>query len=129
MASSTSTGIAAPAETHTRSRTRSRPASRKPPSMAAYVDGSASITVTPRSRKAPSADSASKRASRARQAPARTAALSAAVCPKDWDSANPASTTSSEVSCSRSLTTTSLFRSRLPCVSVAPRASPVTPAV
>ena len=59
----------------TRSRDRSESARRGWRSSAAYVAGAPCITVTPRSCRVRSAASASKRGSRTRQAPARTAAL------------------------------------------------------
>ncbi len=80
----TSTGIAAPPETHTRS---DRGVGRRPCSAALsiawYIVGTPSNTVTLSRSMISSALAGSKRGISVRQAPVATAALSPHVCPKE----------------------------------------------
>jgi hypothetical protein len=128
-ARSTSTGIAAPPEMHSRSVDTSYAARSGLWSNAENIVGTAANTVTWCPARICSARVGSKRGSRLRDAPDATAVLSVHVCPNEWNRGSPPNTTSSAVSCSRSVHITSVLRARLPWVSSAPFGWPVVPEV
>ena len=92
---STSTGSAAPPETHTRSADRSYSPRSGAASSATYIVGTPSKMVTRSRAITCSAFSGVNRDTRVRQAPTRTAVLSPQVCPNEWNSGRPPKITSS----------------------------------
>ena len=98
-------------------------------SIAAYIVGTPSNTVTASRSMIASALPAEKRGIRVRQAPAATLALSPHTWPNEWNSGRaPRITSPMPVSCSSSVAA-SVLASRLPCVSSAPFGVPVVPEV
>ena len=122
----TSTGIAAPPETQT----LSDDVSGSPGwlSIAVYIVGTPSNTVTRSRSMISSARPASKRGSSVSVPPTAIVAFSAQVCPKAWNSGSAPSVT---VSASRSNSSTAVatLRIRFACVSCAPFGEPVVPDV
>jgi hypothetical protein len=114
---------------HSRSADMSYPARSGLWSNAVYIVGTAANTVTWWPARICSARVGSKRGSRVRDAPDATAVLSVHVCPNEWNSGSPPKTTSSAVSCSRSVRITSVLLARLAWVSSAPFGWPVVPEV
>ena len=125
---STSTGSAAPPETQTRSVDVS--ATPGPAlSIATYMVGTPSKTVT-RSRSITfSAVAASKRGIRVMQAPASTAVFSPQVWPKAWNMGRQPMITSSGLRSSRLVAVTEALARMFAWVSWAPLGVPVVPEV
>ncbi len=125
---STSTGSAAPPETHSRSVDVSgAPAASW--SIPTYMVGTPSNTVTLSRSITRSACAALNREISVRQAPDSTAAFSPQVWPKQWNSGRHPITTSSGPSPSSVVAVTEALRRRLACVSSAPLGVPVVPEV
>ena len=124
----TSTGIAAPPDAQTcRLDVSASPASGWW-SIAEYIVGTPSNTVTRSRAMISSALPGSKRGIRVSMPPARTQALSPHVCPKEWNSGSAPRTTASSDSENRPRAISTLRR-RLSCVSSAPLGVPVVPDV
>jgi len=125
-ACSTSTGIAAPPDTQIRSEVVSTSSGSW--SIAEYIVGTPSKTVTRSRSMMPRALPASKRGRSESEPPAAIAALSAHVWPKAWNSGSAPSSTASGPS-SKSSRQTATFSVRFVCVSSAPLGVPVVPEV
>ena len=123
-----STGIAAPPDTHSSSADTSASAARRSFSIAAYIVGTPSNTVTRSRSMISSALPGSKRGSRVSTPPTAIVALSAQVWPKEWNNGSAPSMTARS-SIPKRPTTTSTLRSRFSCVSSAPFGVPVVPDV
>src|SRR4030095_13141073 len=122
---STSTGSAAPPDTHRRSERTSASPGPGWLSRPTYIVGTPSKTVTRSRWITSSALPGSKRASSVRLAPAPTAALSPQVWPKEWNSGRQPITTSPGSRRSRVVAVTAALRARLAWVSSAPLGRPV----
>ena len=125
-ARSTSTGIAAPPETHTCSEDVSAGSGWW--SIAAYIVGTPSNTVARSRSMISSAVPASNRGSSDSEPPTAIVAFSAHVWPKAWNSGSAPSMTASGPS-SNSSSETATFSVRFPWVSSAPLGCPVVPEV
>ena len=97
-------------------------------SIAAYIVGTPSNTLTRSRSMISSALPGSKRGIRLRQAPARIAAFRPQVWPKEWKSGSAPSTTEPSSMSVKSAKAATL-RARFACVSSAPFGVPVVPDV
>ena len=124
----TSTGRAAPPDTHSRRLLTSYSPASGCASSAEYIVGTPSNTLTRSRWMISSAVPASKRAISDRHAPAAIAALSAHVCPNAWNSGSAPRSTSSGPR-EKMPVIASTLRRRLAWVSSAPLGRPVVPEV